>query len=154
MAQVLPFAPLADEESPGKDTAKRRVLLGDLLVRAGVLEAEGLAAALDQQAGQDQRLGRILIANRSISPEDLAAALSRQSGLGRVDLRDTPPDPELLAGIDPHLCLRIGAVPWRQIGGTRVVAITHPDAAPFRDWLLDTARTDHWNRRNREAQRA
>ena len=130
MAQVLPFAPLADEESPGKDTAKRRVLLGDLLVRAGVLEAERLAAALDQQAGQDQRLGRILIANRSISPEDLAAALSRQSGLGRVDLRDTPPDPELLAGIDPHLCLRIGAVPWRQIGGTRVVAITHPDAAP------------------------
>jgi LysR family glycine cleavage system transcriptional activator len=31
---------------------------------------------------------------------------------------------------------------------------THPDAAPFRDWLLDTARTDHWNQRNREAQRA
>jgi LysR family glycine cleavage system transcriptional activator len=31
---------------------------------------------------------------------------------------------------------------------------THPDAALFRDWLLDTARTDHWNQRNREAQRA
>ncbi len=129
MAQVLPFAPLAVEESPGQSVAKRRVLLGDLLVRAGALRAEGLAEALDQQAAQDQQLGRILIANRRISPEDLAAALSRQSGLGRVDLRDSPPDPELLAAIDPHLCLRIGAVPWRQIGGTRVIAITHPDTA-------------------------
>jgi len=64
------------------------MLLGDLLVRKGVLDADRLAAALDQQTGQDQKLGRILLANGCIASEDLTAALSRQSGLPQVDLTE------------------------------------------------------------------
>ena len=131
MARVLPFAtpaPGAIHEATPEAGPGRR-LLGDLLVQRGALEAGTLAEALDQQAGQDQRLGRILLANGRISPEDLAEALSRQSGLGRVDLAASPPDPELLAEVDPYRCLAIEAVPWRQIGGTRVIALANPDAA-------------------------
>ena len=127
MARVLPFAPPATTLSA--DAAPRRVLLGDLLVKAGALDEETLAVALGEQAGQDQKLGRILLASRHISRDDLAAALSQQSGLGLVDLRASPPDPELLAEVDPYRCLALEAVPWRQIGGTRVIALANPDAA-------------------------
>ncbi len=127
MARVLPFVLPDAEATP--EPASQRVLLGDLLVQRGALDLSALTEALDQQAGQDQRLGRILLASGRISPEDLAEALSRQSGLGRVDLTDTPPDPDLLAEVDPYRCLSIEAVPWRQIGGTRAIALANPDAA-------------------------
>jgi cellulose synthase/poly-beta-1,6-N-acetylglucosamine synthase-like glycosyltransferase len=107
---------------------RRRI--GDVLVESGVLDPDTLADALDQQRQQDQRLGRILIANRKISPEDLAEALSRQTGLGRIDLIATPPDPELMRAVDPYVCLELDAVPWRQVGATRVIAISNPELAP------------------------
>jgi glycosyltransferase XagB len=129
MARVLPFtATLPERVAPESiEPARRRI--GDVLVDAGAVDAETLAEALDQQRQQDQRLGRILIANRKISREDLAEALSRQSGLGRIDLIATPPDPELMRGLDPYTCLDLEAVPWRQVGGTRVIAISNPELA-------------------------
>jgi cellulose synthase/poly-beta-1,6-N-acetylglucosamine synthase-like glycosyltransferase len=129
MARILPFAPVAAEPAQDAPSAARRPLLGDVLVRAGAIDPERLAEALDQQRHQDQRLGRILVANRLISGEDLGAALSTQSGLGRIDLRKTPADPELVATIDPYRCLELEALPWRQVGGTRVIAISSPEAA-------------------------
>ena len=87
------------------------------------------AEALAEQAGQNQRLGRILVVNGLVSDEALGAALSRQSGIGQIDLAASPPDPTLLAGIDPYRCLALEAVPWRQVGGTRVVAIGNPERA-------------------------
>ena len=100
-----------------------------MLLQQGAIDPDRLAEALEQQRQQDQRLGRILIANRLISGEDLGAALSAQSGLGRIDLRMTPADPDLVASIEPYRCLELEAVPWRQIGGTRVIAISSPDVA-------------------------
>ena len=126
MAVVLPFAPVPP---PALAVQPKRRWLGELLVEAGALEPGQLAEALEQQAGQDQRLGRILVANGLISADDLGAALARQSGIGRIDLAASPADPELVRGIDPYRCLELEAVPWRQIGGTRVVAIANPDNA-------------------------
>lgn len=128
MAQVQPST--ANEVGFSEAAPQpQRERLGDLLVRSGALDAVGLERALEAQRQQDTRLGRILIANRLISSEDLHAALSRQSGLGRIDLAKTPVDPELMVGIDPYVCLDLGAVPWRQVGGTRVLAISDPETA-------------------------
>ncbi len=131
MARVLPFARSAAETDtpPPAAPAPARPLIGDLLVESGAIAPAALAEALEQQAGQDQHLGRILLANRMISHEDLSDALSRQSGLGRVDLGLSPPAPDLMAEIDPYRCLAIEALPWRQIGGTRVIALANPDHA-------------------------
>lgn len=126
MARVLPFSVAAAEAVRSAPPVAKKPLLGDLLVEAGALDAAQLAEALEQQSQQDQRLGRILISNRLISGDDLGRALSRQSGLGIVDLATSPVDPELLRGMDPYRCLALEAVPWRQIGGTRVVAISNP----------------------------
>lgn len=127
--RILPFSPTNTNTLIDQRPQEKR-LLGDVLIKSGVLDASGLAEALRQQSGQDQRLGRILVANRIISHEDLNTALSRQSGIGRIDLRATPVDPSLTAGLDPYLCLELEALPWRQFGGTRVIAISNPEDAP------------------------
>ncbi len=129
VARVLPFRKPVVERAATISPAQQRELLGDILVETGALGAEQLAQALEQQREQDQRLGRILIANRAITADDLSGALSRQTGLGRIDLSRTPPDGDLMQGVDPYLCLALEAVPWRHIGGTRVIAISNPETA-------------------------
>lgn len=124
MAQVLPFSPT--EAKPTRRPAPRRALLGDVLVRAGKVAAQQLAAALQLQRQQDTLLGQILVAEGTISPADLTAALSEQSGLGAIDLAASPAEPALMDGLDPYRCLAIPAVPWRQVGGTRIIAIANP----------------------------
>jgi len=129
MAAILPFSSAIAVPAPAGDRRPQRPRLGDLLVEAGALAPAALSEALDQQAGQDQRLGRILVANGVVTNEALGDALSRQSGLGQIDLAKSPPDPTLVAGVDPYRCLALEAVPWRQVGGTRVVAIGNPEQA-------------------------
>jgi glycosyltransferase XagB len=127
MAQILPFVPIEAAGARPEEAEPRRMLLGDVLVRTGKLAAQQLAAALQLQRQQDTLLGHILISQGAIAPDDLAAALSEQSGLGQVDLTASPAEPELMTGLDPYRCLAVEAVPWRQVGGTRVVAIANPD---------------------------
>lgn len=87
-------------------------------------------AALVAQRGQDTLLGHILLVEGHLCAEDLTDALSEQSGLGRIDLDLNPPDASLLDGLDPYTCLRLEALPWRTIGGRRVIAISNPANGP------------------------
>ena len=128
MARVLPFVRPASEAASVATAPARRVPLGEVLSRGGLIEPEALEVALAQQGHQDQRLGRILVANRAITSADLNAALSKQSGIGQVDLAASPPDLALVHACDPYSCLAAQAIPWRQVGGTRVIAIGSPDA--------------------------
>jgi glycosyltransferase XagB len=126
MASVLPFPNAADEQVVAEQVP-RRLRIGDELVRSGVLSETVLDDALQAQKLQDQKIGRILIANRVISDDDLVKALSRQSGLHQIDLEGEPCDPTLLRYIDPYRCLELEAVPWRAAGGTLVVALANPE---------------------------
>jgi cellulose synthase/poly-beta-1,6-N-acetylglucosamine synthase-like glycosyltransferase len=128
MASILSFGPaLAGPISfPDGVSAPGPERLGDVLLRAGVVDATGLEQALDHQRGQDAPLGAILVASGAISGADLHAALARQAGLSRLDLRDTPCDADLVARFDPYQCLALEAVPWRDFGTTRVIAIGDP----------------------------
>ncbi len=127
MASVLPFSSASDASSTLQAEAPRRLRLGDALVREGFLDEASLAEALEQQKLQDQKIGRILVANQAITDDELVEALSRQSGLDRIDLDEEPLDPELVRNIDPYECLRLEAIPWRISGGTLVVAIANPE---------------------------
>lgn len=61
------------------DTARRRPLLGDILLRMGALSLGQLVAAtVNFDSGRDGRIGEYLVARRLISGEQLAAALQRQ----------------------------------------------------------------------------
>ncbi len=129
MAQVLSFKLVPEDLPPPVSADPPRARLGELLVKSGVIDATRLETALEDQRRQDTRLGRILVANQHITSEDLSSALSRQSGLGRIDLEAMPVDPDLMRGLDPYVCLELGAVPWRQVGGTRIIAISDTETA-------------------------
>ena len=125
MAQVLSFKAL--EAAPaGAAASPSRPYLGDVLVRSGVLAREQVDAALSLQQGQDTLLGTILVVGGLLTPDALADALSEQSGVGRINLDASPPDPALMDAADPHLCLQLDAVPWRHYGGRRVIAVANP----------------------------
>jgi cellulose synthase/poly-beta-1,6-N-acetylglucosamine synthase-like glycosyltransferase len=126
MAKVLPFKPTS--VAPAAQAAARP-FLGDILVRSGKLAPDALEGALALQRGQDTQLGHILLVNGLISREALTQALADQVRLGRADLDANPPEPDLVAGVDPYLCLRLEAIPWRRRFGRRVIAIANPDQA-------------------------
>ncbi|WP_290749855.1 glycosyltransferase family 2 protein [Amaricoccus sp.] len=120
--RIADAAPAGREAEPAA-----RPLLGDVLVRAGKLAPEKLSGALALQRECDVRLGHILLVDGLISRADLVEALSAQSNLGPADLDANPPEPELARGVDPYLCLRLEAIPWRRHAGRRVIAIASPD---------------------------
>jgi cellulose synthase/poly-beta-1,6-N-acetylglucosamine synthase-like glycosyltransferase len=115
--------------APAGAAAAARPLLGETLVAAGLAAAAAVEGALARQRDMDAPLGRILVADQAISQEDLTLALARQSGLPLVDLGRTPPEPELLAALDPYRCLELEAVPWRHIGENRVIVVGNPHMA-------------------------
>ncbi len=123
MAQVLPFKA---SDVVAAEEVRARPYLGDVLVRSGALDSRQLEAALTAQQGQDSLLGTILLVNGLISPDALADALSEQSGVGRINLDASPPDPALLDLVDPYQCLALEAMPWRDHAGRRVVAVSNP----------------------------
>jgi len=125
MAQVLPFKPQsAAFAEPAAPRARR--FLGDILVGSGKVAQGALDLALDQQRGQDAPIGRILHVCGQITQETLTEALGEQSGLGRAHLDEEPPQPEVTQRVDPYLCLRIEAIPWRRRAGRLEIAIANP----------------------------
>ena len=123
MAQVLSLK-TADARAVSPRTP--RPYLGEVLVRSGRLAPEALAAALTAQREQESLLGTILVVGGHLSRDALADALSEQSGLGRADLEALPPNPILLQGVDPYVCLRLEAIPWRRAGDRLEIAIANP----------------------------
>jgi glycosyltransferase involved in cell wall biosynthesis len=91
-----------------------------------MLDPAVLDVALAEQRQQDAPLGRILLVRGLITTETLTAALAEQARIGRIDLDAAPPDPTLLADVDPYRCLGLEAVPWRYYGGRRVIAFANP----------------------------
>jgi glycosyltransferase XagB len=125
MATSVPFRPVVVAGTATAPARPRR-LLGEALVASGAVSQGRLDAALARQREFEAPLGRILLADAVISPSALLGALAAQAELPVVDLVQSPPDAELLAGLDPHECLALEAVPWRHVGETRVVAVSSP----------------------------
>jgi glycosyltransferase XagB len=123
MSSLLPSKLKSEAAAPAAPLPR---LLGETLVRAGLLAQATLDDALARQRDCEAPLGRILIAEHAILPEDLLEALARQSELLLADLCASPPDPDLFEDVDPYLCLELEAVPWRQVGENRIIAISNP----------------------------
>jgi glycosyltransferase XagB len=125
MATSVPFRPVVVAGTAAAP-ARPRKLLGEALVASGALSQGRLDSALARQRELEAPLGRILLADAVISPSALLGALAAQAELPVVDLIQSPPDADLLAGLDPHECLALEAVPWRHVGETRIVAVSSP----------------------------
>jgi hypothetical protein len=108
-----------------------QIRLGDLLVRASVIDAEQLAFALREQRRSGERLGSTLVRLGLLTEDLVVLALSRQLNLPRASLAHIEPDrvpPWLRERVDQafceqHLVLLVGFVPERQ---ATLVAVVDP----------------------------
>ncbi|HSA21495.1 MAG TPA: hypothetical protein P5076_08605 [Myxococcota bacterium] len=74
----------------------KKIRLGDLLLRAGVINEDQLRNALAEQKKWGGKLGHVLVELRILSEDLLVKALSKQLGLPRVDFTGLSiPEPAL-----------------------------------------------------------
>jgi type IV pilus assembly protein PilB len=119
---------LANAPAPGVVRADRRLRLGDMLVRDGLLTPEQLRGALAAKAeNRQQRLGEIVVERGWVSGTDLAKALAEQHGLEYVDLGQTPIDDAAVDLLPERLARRYNALPIKFLGEDSVlVAVADP----------------------------
>lgn len=100
--------------------------IGEMLLESGALERGDLSRALTIQNHHEARLGDILIAHNFSTPKAVKDALRAQTAGELYDITATPPDPEVLQGVDPKICIRLQAMPWRRAGHTLMIAAADP----------------------------
>lgn len=105
--------------------------LGELLLARGLLTKAQLEGALLEQRRTGERLGRVLVSQGVINRLVLSELLAEQLGLPHVNLRETPPESDVVRLLDPILARRLSSVPVRWIGQQLLVAMEDPrdDAA-------------------------
>src|SRR6202166_4134677 len=89
-------APARSQPPLRRDPSSPRMLLGELLVGAQLVNHDQLAEALLQQSSSGERIGSLLVELGAIGERDLAKALSTQLHVPLVDLSQQTPTPEAI----------------------------------------------------------
>ncbi len=90
---------------------RRRIMLGELLLRAGVITEEQLRSALAEQKKWGGKLGQVLVDLNYLDEGLLVKALSKQLDLPRVDFEGLKIPPEVLKTLDPEFANRRQVLP-------------------------------------------
>ncbi len=90
---------------------KKGIRLGELLINLGVITAEQLRAALEEQKSSKKRLGEILVEMEAVSEKALAKALSIQLGIPRILPSLDLVDRKLLEKFNPDFLQKHNFVP-------------------------------------------
>src|SRR5262249_18777330 len=104
-----------------------RIKLGELLVRAGVLDEFRLKAALSEQQRWGGRLGKILVEMNFLTEDMLVRALSKQLGVPRARLDDAHIPNDILSKIDPTFCSSNAICPERYIPDRKALVVAMAD---------------------------
>ena len=119
---------LANGPMPAVVRADRRLRLGDMLVRDGLITPEQLREALAAKAeNREQRLGEIVVTRGWVSGADLAKALAEQHGLEYIELGQIAIDDTAADLLPERLARRYRAVPVRFLAeDSALVAVADP----------------------------
>lgn len=117
-----------------------RIKLGELLVKAKVINEQQLQTALSEQEKWGGKLGQILVRMGWLSEDLLTKALSKQLGIPRVDIEKSSPAPLALRKVKVQLAEDYGVLPLelRDEGATLVVAMYEPQNVRAIDELKAT----------------
>ncbi|HET8998407.1 MAG TPA: type II secretion system ATPase GspE [bacterium] len=107
-------------------TSRRRKLLGEVLVEAGLITADQLTEAMELQKQSKERLGRVLIGMGIGTEKDIALAIAKQLGLEFVDLDDIVPDETALLVLPEHLARRYQLIPLGAVDGKLRLGMVDP----------------------------
>lgn len=102
-------------------------LIGDLLVREGLITDDQLKAALAEQRSNGYRLGYNIVAMGFVSETDLTRVLARKYRVKAVDLsRIESIDQRMIKSVKPEIAVRHLVLPLRRVGRTLTVAMANP----------------------------
>jgi len=126
VAKATPY-PSGRGSSPATGAIGRapRGRLSDLLVESGVVGADAVAQAMQQQDFTGKRLGTILVESGVINEYQLAAAIAHQAGLPVIDFVESEPSRLAVAAVDSRTARAVKAIPLRSDGSVLDVAVAN-----------------------------
>ena len=113
--------------------------VGDLLIRAGLVDAEGLARGLEAQARRATTLGRALAGLGLAKESAVAAAIASSLHLEYLDA-EPDVDASIAALLPAAFCQKRGAAPLGFNGSVLRVAVTNPLDSVLQDVEFRTGR--------------
>ena len=107
----------------------RRIRLGELLLRAGVITEDQLRSALAEQKKWGGKLGSLLVDLNYLDEEMLVKALSKQLGLPRVDFSGLVVQPQAVEKLDAEFAEQRQVLPIHldAVKGNLMIALADPD---------------------------
>lgn len=110
----------------GKELSMIRKKLGELLIDRGLVSAEQLESALQQQSRSGARLGTVLVELGYVSEDDLTDVVSERLGIPRVSLSAMVIDPQVIQRLSVETARRYTLIPIFAIGNTLTLAMADP----------------------------
>src|SRR3990167_2599161 len=115
----------------------KRELIGELLLKKGIITEAELDEALAEREKTHHQIGDILIKNKKAREEDIVQVLGEQQGFPYVDLTGYQIDEEVLGLISKDVAVKLQVVPLFSLGDVLNVAMANP---------LDVAAIDEMTR--------
>lgn len=116
-------------EAPGRPhkirTSPKNKRLGQLLIKAGVLNEDTLDDLLDEQQESGGLLGRLLIKKGLANIKDVGAALKKQRTITTILIPNVEFDPEVLTLLDKDFCIKNRLIPIERIGNQLCLAMSN-----------------------------
>ena len=92
--------------------ARKKLRIGDVLIRHGIINEEQLNMALDAQKGTKMKLGEALIDIGVVTDEQIAKALSEQLHLDIIDLANVVVSEDILKLIPVEVLQKHKVIPF------------------------------------------
>lgn len=93
------------------ELGRKKIRIGDALVRDGIISEEQLQKALEMQKGTGRKLGETLIDAGMVTEEKVAEVLSRQLGYGLADLQNIAIPQDILGLVPPNILKKDKVIP-------------------------------------------
>ncbi|MEK6715035.1 MAG: ATPase, T2SS/T4P/T4SS family [Candidatus Omnitrophota bacterium] len=105
---------------------KRRILIGEILLKQGKISSKQLDEALAEQRATGKPLCDILVQTKVVSEEEVVLLLSEQLKIPYVDLGSYSIEPKVLSLMPEQAARKFTAMPLFKIGDTITLAMTDP----------------------------
>jgi type IV pilus assembly protein PilB len=100
--------------------------LGELLLKAQLINQQQLTKALEEQKTSGGKLGEILQRLGYVTEDDIIECLSHQFGVPSINLRHFEIDPNVAKIIPVDLARKYNVIPVNKTGATLTLAMTDP----------------------------
>ena len=118
---------------------RKQILLGELLVKMGIISDGQLTQAFEAQAGGTKKLGQILTEMGFVTRSRLADALCIQLGISGMEPGESLPDSELLGKVSITFLRRKRVMPLRFDRDNRLLTVMEDPTD--RETIMDLEKT-------------